>query len=80
MADAAAETKRRADAAAETKRLADAAAKAKAQAQLDAQRALLTGTKKVSSIKKIAPKKAVVNLINLKPGTKIKITIKVGKK
>jgi uncharacterized repeat protein (TIGR02543 family) len=80
VADAAAETKRRADAAAETKRLADAAAKAKAQAQLDAQRALLTGTKKVSSIKKIAPKKAVVNLINLKPGTKIKITIKVGKK
>ena len=80
-ADAAAETKRLADAAAaETKRLADAAAKAKAQAQLDAQRALLTGTKKVSSIKKIAPKKAVVNLINLKPGTKIKITIKVGKK
>ena len=77
-AAAAAETKRLADLAAEAKRIADA--KAKVQAQLDAQRAALTGTKKVASITKAAPKKAVVKLVNLKPGTKIKITIKTGKK
>ena len=90
VADVAAEAKRVADVAKEAKRVADAAIgakrasdvtnKEKAQAQLDAQRALLTGTKKVSTIKKTAPKKADVKLINLKPGTKIKITIKVGKK
>jgi uncharacterized repeat protein (TIGR02543 family) len=79
LADLAAETKRRAEAAAEAKRLADEEARAKATALLDAQRAALTGTKKVSSIKKSAPKKAVVKLINLKPGTKISITIKIGK-
>ena len=78
VAEAAAETKRLADLAAEAKRIADA--KAKVQAQLDAQRAALTGTKKVASITKVAPKKAVVKLVNLKPGTKIKITIKTGKK
>ena len=77
-AAAAAETMRLADLAAEAKRIADA--KAKVQAQLDAQRAALTGTKKVASITKAAPKKAVVKLVNLKPGTKIKITIKTGKK
>ena len=78
VADAAAETKRLADLAAEAKRIADA--KAKVQAQLDAQRAALTGTKKVVAIIKVAPKKALVKLVNLKPGTKIKITIKTGKK
>jgi hypothetical protein len=77
-AAAAAETKRLTDLAAEAKRIADA--KAKVQAQLDAQRAALTGTKKVASITKVAPKKAVVKLVNLKPGTKVKITIKTGKK
>ena len=80
VADAAIEAKRLADIAAEAKRVADAAAATKAKAQLEAQRALLTGTKKVSSIKKVAPKKANVKLINLKPGTKIAITIKIGKK
>ena len=77
-AAAAAETKRLADLAAEAKRIADA--KAKVQAQLDAQRAALTGTKKVVAITKVSPKKAIVKLINLKPGTKISITIKTGKK
>jgi hypothetical protein len=78
VAEQAAEAKRRADAATEAKRLADEAARAKAQ--LDAQRAALTGTKKVSTITKVSGKKAVVKLINLKPGTKVSITIKIGKK
>jgi len=78
IADAAADAKRRADVAAEAKRLADEDAKAKAL--LDAQRAALTGTKKVSAITKVSPKRAIVKLINLKPGTKISITIKTGKK
>jgi len=80
LADAAAEAKRVADAAATAKRVAEAEAKALAKALADEKRAALTGTKKVSSIKKITPKKAVVTLVNLKPGTKIKITIKTGKK
>jgi len=80
VAEQAAEAKRRADAATEAKRLADEVAKAKAKAQLDAQRAALTGTKKVSTITKVSPKKAIVKLINLKPGTKVSITIKIGKK
>ena len=78
IADVAADAKRRADVAAEAKRLADKDAKAKAL--LDAQRAALTGTKKVSAITKVSPKRAIVKLINLKPGTKISITIKTGKK
>jgi hypothetical protein len=82
IADAAAEAKRVADAAAEAKRVAEVAAEAKANAKalLDAQRAALTGTKKVAAITKVSPKKAIVKLINLKPGTKISITIKTGKK